>query len=369
MTDMAFLVDPADKNFVPLLGMGTDATSLEELRQQVYTHKGPVMRQASNEDSIVAYTLGEEEMLTKEDGTNFREHGGSVEIKGGATAAGIPASAELEASGKRSHTSYLRSSERVIVMRTYAFKKDTPSFPTELEKNLYKYVIEWLEIRQKIEKTDGKTDRNNYVERAEEYLSSLKEDESDQEKWQDFASAVDAYVREKEVTHYISSIALGIKELENVKKSKQGRKVKAGIDADVLGQAGAGVSVGVEESQDSMSTQAKSIGKVKHPAIIMVGLTDIDELVKSSSAKQITGGIIDIHQHHKRSCQWRGGKCFFCVFPVMQGFFSTKQYRPLAYITFHCCYHGNLSQDLQTVKVKQESKKIVVYTNKVVAMT
>ena len=41
------------------------------------------------------------------------------------------------------------------------------------------------------------------MERAEKYLSSLKEDESDQEKWQDFASAVDVYVREKEVTHYI----------------------------------------------------------------------------------------------------------------------------------------------------------------------
>ena len=41
------------------------------------------------------------------------------------------------------------------------------------------------------------------MERAEKYLSSLKEDESDKEKWQDFASAVDVYVREKEVTHYI----------------------------------------------------------------------------------------------------------------------------------------------------------------------
>ena len=65
MTDMAFLVDPAHKNFVSLLGMGTDATSLEELRQQVYTHKGTVMRQVSNEDGIVAYTLGEEEMLKR----------------------------------------------------------------------------------------------------------------------------------------------------------------------------------------------------------------------------------------------------------------------------------------------------------------
>ena len=83
-------------------------------------------------------------------------------------------------------------------MRTYAFKKDTPSFPTELEKNLYKYVIEWLEIRQK-----NWEDWWEYVERAEKYLSSLKEDESDQEKWQDFASAVDVYIREKEVTHYI----------------------------------------------------------------------------------------------------------------------------------------------------------------------
>lgn len=287
-----------DTDFLPLLGRGTDAANLREWRQQVDTHCGPVMRQVKEDYSnVMRYTQGEESSSVEKGSTKSMSYGGSASVKGGGAPTGVPFSVSLGGGGSRSHTNYLSSSESVTVVRTYTFKEETPSFPTELEKDLSKFVFEW----QKSQPLTSAM-KMGEQESLEEYLLQLEKDRSDKSVSsciQEVENAIKTYIAEKRITYYISSIALGKKDTETKERTQKGTKVKIGAGANVPGHGGGSISAGGKSEQDSTISREMKLGG-DNLAIVKVGLTVISDLVQSSHVKAIIERAIPEYEQEKQ---------------------------------------------------------------------
>ena len=57
-------------------------------------------------------------------------------------------SAKLKGGISHSHSLYAAQYEKKAVGATKAFKASEPSFPTLLEQDMYKYVLDWPEVKE-----------------------------------------------------------------------------------------------------------------------------------------------------------------------------------------------------------------------------
>ena len=270
-----------DKKFLPLLGRGTVALSLAEWRQRVTTHSGLLVRRVKDDSSnIHGYTIGEERIYTKLDATKSKSYSRS----GSVAAGGAPVSGSLNASASRSNVENLSSADLAIVTRTYAFKEETPSFPTELEKDLYKWIAECLAQSQQSFKYEPADDP---IKKVEEYTASQVGDSL----WQGIAKIIEAYIAKKEVTDYVFSIALGVKGEESSHSTKKHTEIGA-----------TGTSVGFsrkgEKKDDKSQQQRQVIGRVKvseetgdvsieGEGVVKVGVIGISDLIQSVEIRRI----------------------------------------------------------------------------------
>ena len=297
-------IKDTDKNFLPLLGRGTVASSLAEWRQQVTTHSGLLVRRVKD-DPIHGYTIGEERISTKSDATKSKSYSGSGSVTASGAAGGVPVSGSLNASASRSSVENLSSADLAIVTRTYAFKEETPTFPTELEKDLYKWMAECLGQmrRQSFVNVPAK----DLVEKVEKYVEKLEPRECEAEctnpahtcnEWQVIEQIIKAYIERKEVTDYVFSIALGVKEAESSHSTTQRTEKSGGGSIGATGFASVGFSGKGEKKDDKNQHEKKGIGRVKVSAetgdvsvedvgVVKVGVIGISNLIKSVVTRRI----------------------------------------------------------------------------------
>ena len=284
-----------DANFLPLLGRGTVASSLAEWRQRVTTHSGLLVRRVKDDSSnIHGYTIGEERIYTKLDATKSKSYSGSGSVAASGAAGGVPVSGSLNASASSSNVENLSSTDLAIVTRTYAFKEETPSCPTELEKDLYKWIAECL----------GQMRRPSFVynppedpvKKVEDYVAKLIPGEHSSE-WQEIEEIVEAYIAKKEVTDYVFSIALGVKEVESSRSTKKHTEKSGGGSIGATGTS-VGFSAKGEKKDDKSHQQKQVIGRVKvseetgdvsieGEGVVEVGVIGISDLIQSVEIRGI----------------------------------------------------------------------------------
>ena len=286
-----------DENFLPLLGRGTVASSLAEWRQRVTTHSGLLVRRVKDDTSnIHGYTIGEERIYTKLDATKSKSYSGSGSVTASGAAGGVPVSGSLNASASRSNVENLSTTDHAIVTRTYAFKEETPTFPTELEKDLYKWIAECLGQMRRQSFVYNPAD-DDPVEKVEEYVTELIPGQHSNE-WLEIEQIIEAYIEKKEVTDYVFSIALGVKEAESAHSTKKHTEKSGGGSIGATGNASVGFSGKGEKTDDKSQLEKKVIGRVKvseetgdvsieGEGVVKVGVIGISDLIQSVEIRGI----------------------------------------------------------------------------------
>ena len=285
-----------DEYFLPLLGRGTVASSLADWRQRVTTHSGLLVRRVKDDASnIHGYTIGEEKIYTKLDSTKSKSYSGLGSVAASGAAGGVPVFGSLNASASSSNVENLSSADLAIVTRTYAFKEETPSFPTELEKDLYKWIAECLKLGEMCQSfTCAPTD--DPVKKVEDYVAKLIPGKHNKE-WQELGEMVEAYIAKKEVTDYVFSIALGVKEAQSSHSTKKHTEKSGG---GLIGATGTsvGFSAKGEKKDDKSQQQKEVIGRVKvsedtgdvsieGEGVVKVEVIGISDLVQSVQIRGI----------------------------------------------------------------------------------
>ena len=272
-----------DKNFLPLLGRGTDALNLIEWRKQAIIYPGLLVRQVEDDFSnIHGYTIGEERSYTVFDATKSKDYSVSGNITAGGAAAGVPVSASLKTSTSRSKKENMSLTNHVIVNRMYAFKAEFPtSFPTALEKDLYKWIAE----RQ----DSIVCEPEDPVKKVEEYVATLTEDSKE---WKEIEACIEEYIAKNEVTDYVFSIALGVKDMESSRSTEKRTKVSGGGSVGATQNASVGISVQDKTMSNESQHERKTIGRVKVAeetgdfsvqtvGVVKVGIGGISDLIHS----------------------------------------------------------------------------------------
>ena len=304
-------IDDNDKQFLPHLGKGTDIiTTFDDWRKATHAHVGKTIRKVESDCSnIEPRTHGEEVSSKLDDYTQDKSLKVSAKGKAGApVAAGVPISGSVKAGGSRSRILESMQSEHSVIIRTLAFKDDAPLFPTEIEKDMYKCVIEWLKKHQssssspvKIE--DIHIEDNDPVKRFNKYIGQLKNGE-----WDDLSDAITSYITTTKVTHYVCSITLGAKEYETMESVQATTEVDGGVGVEAANVAGAGMKGKFKSAQGSKTRQTIKLGGHRvfadsedenHVAIVKVGISPISELIEDPQVKVILDNVIK-HYHKQK---------------------------------------------------------------------
>ena len=280
-------IKASDKNFLPLLGRGTDALNLVEWRKQATVYPGLLVREVKEDFSnIHGYTIGEERTYTVFGTTKSQNRTVSGDITAGGAAAGVPVTASLKTSTSKSKKENLILAEQVIVNRMYAFKVEFPtSFPTAFESDLYKWLAEHLHSFIYTPK-DGLN---------KDYVAGLTEGS---EEWLEIEACIEEYIAKNAVTDYVFSIALGVKDMARSHSMKQRKEVSGGGSVGATETATVGVNV-----QDTITTsenqrERKTIGRVEveeetgslsvqKVGVVKAGIGGIGDLVQSAKIRRM----------------------------------------------------------------------------------
>ena len=298
-----------DKNFLPLLGRGTDALNLIEWRKQAIIYPGLLVRQVEGDFSnIHGYTIGEERTYTVFDATKSKDYSVSGNITAGGAAAGVPVSASLKTSTSRSKKENMSLTNHVIVNRMYAFKAEFPtSFPTALEKDLYKWIEEHQDFKYKPKDSpDGRTKWHQHslkqytpgdipVKKVEDYVATLTKDSDE---WKEIEACIEEYIAKNEVTDYVFSIALGVKDTESSRSTEKRTEVSGGGSVGATQNASAGISVQDKTMSNESQRERKTIGRVKVAeetgdfsvqtvGVVKVGIGGISDLIHSVKIREM----------------------------------------------------------------------------------
>ena len=316
--------ESSDKDglFLKYLGTGTDVlTNCEDWRS---THKvgslvhcREVQHPGAN-SNFETRSCGPETWSKYDDRTEGKSWHLAGKAKGGASAAGVPISAKLKAAFSRSRSLYAAQYENKVVVETKAFKDRIPIFPTLLEKEIYTYVIEWLE-RYRDVRVEASEDPNNPVKRFEKYASKLKEGE-----WNNVADAITSYINGRKITHYVESITLGAE--RTIKKDEKHSTIEGDLGGGVEGAtlAGVGGKAGGKSEKGKKTKQTAQLGRIAPDGgpgddlgIVHVGILPISELVKNPSVKTILDEAIEHYHEEKQRKQGQqdrySGKCIACT--------------------------------------------------------
>ena len=309
-------IDDNDKQFLPHLGKGTDIiTNFDDWRKATHSHVGKTTRKVQEDYSNVEpRTHGEEILSKQEDHTRDKSLSVSAKVKASAPAAvGIPAGGSVKAGGSQSRTLSSMQSEHSVIIRTLAFKDETPSFPTDIEKDMCKYVVEWLKMHQssatsslgssssvKIEAVC--VEDNDSVKRFNRYIDQLNAGE-----WDDLSDAITSYLATTKVTHYVCSITLGAKQYETVESIQASTEIVGGVGVDAANVAGAGTKGKLSSGLENKSRQTIKLGghrefpesKDENVAIVKVGISPISELVEDPRVKAILDRAVK-HYHEQK---------------------------------------------------------------------
>lgn len=280
-------IKASDKNFLPLLGRGTDALNLVEWRKQATVYPGLLVREVKEDFSnIHGYTIGEERTYTVFGTTKSQNRTVSGDITAGGAAAGVPVTASLKTSTSKSKKENLILAEQVIVNRMYAFKVEFPtSFPTAFESDLYKWLAEHLHSFIYTPK-DGLN---------KDYVAGITEGS---EEWLEIEACIEEYIAKNAVTDYVFSIALGVKDTARSHSMKQRKEVSGGGSVGATETATVGVNV-----QDTITTsenqrERKTIGRVEveeetgslsvqKVGVVKAGIGGIGDLVQSAKIRRM----------------------------------------------------------------------------------
>ena len=97
------------------------------------------------------------------------------------------------------------------------------------------------------------------VQKVEEYVTELLPGQHSKE-WLEIEQIIEAYIEKKEVTDYVFSIALGVKEAESAHSTK---KHTGGGSIGATGNASVGFSGKGEKTDNKSLHEKKVIGRVK----------------------------------------------------------------------------------------------------------
>ena len=303
-----------DMQFLHDLGTGTDVVDTFDNWSAATTKngRGQTVRQVKPDNSNVEEcTRGKEVsttqiVLSKEKGFGMS---GKTKVGAGPT---IPGSGALKAGVSKSRKENVVESKKVAVVRTLAFKDEMPSFPTKLEEDMYKYVIEWLKEHQssanhstalKIE--DVHVEDDDPVKRFNQYTSQL-------EKYDDVSNAISDYITSKKITHYVSAISLGAREHERDKRDESRTEIDSGADIDAANIVGGSITAHHGSEMRTEMNQTTDLGDFKRVcadgadatenqlAIVRVGITPITELVGNPCIKAIVDKVTWEYQERKK---------------------------------------------------------------------
>ena len=240
----------------------------------------------------------------------------------------VPVSGSLNASASRSNVENLSTTDHAIVTRTYAFKEETPTFPTELEKDLYKWMAECL--GQSFVNVPADDDP---VQKVEEYIANPARTSNE---WQDIEKIIKAYIEKKEVTNYVFSIALGVKEAETSHSTKKHAEKLGGGSIGATGNASVGFSGKGEKRDDKSQHEKKVIGMVKvleetgdvsieGEGVVKVGVIGISDLIQSVEIRGIVERTTEKYKTglvKKENCKLKA--CPFVITKAIKLFLLVK---------------------------------------------
>ena len=298
--------------FLRYLGTGTHVVdTYDNWSAATPVNGGQIVRQVKPDHSNVEEcTRGKEESIIQTEFSKEKDFGvlGNTKVGTGPT---IPGSGALKGGVSRSRRRDLVKTKKVVIIRMLTFKDETPLFPTKLEEDMFKYVIEWLEKHQssashstalKIE--DVHVEDDDPVKRFYQYTSQL-------EKYDDISYAISDYIMSKKITHYVSTISLGATEHEWDKRDESRTDFDGGVDMDAANIVGGGITAHHGSQMRRGMHQAANLGGYERVcadgaeatadqlAIVHVEIFPISELVENPCIKAIIDKVTQEYQEQK----------------------------------------------------------------------
>ena len=301
-----------DMQFLRHLGTGTDVVdNFDNWSAATPENGGQIVREVKTDHSNVEEcTRGKEVSTVRTELSKEKSFGMSGKTKVG-TGPTIPGSGGAAKAGvSQSRKENLVISKKVVIIRTLAFKDEMPSFPTKFEKDMCKYVIEWLGKHQgsashstALKLEDVHVEDDDPVKRFYQYTSQL-------EKYDDVSNAISEYIMSKKITHYVSTISLGATEHEREKRDESRTEIDGGADIDAANIVGGGITAHHGSQVGTGTHQATNLGDYgrvctdgaeateNQLAIVRVGITPISELVGNPCIKAIVDKVT--WEYHER---------------------------------------------------------------------
>ena len=312
-------IDENDKKFLSYLGRATDVTTSLEAWMET-ADDGKLVRSVKEDHSNVeVHTPGKRKSKKQTDASKSTSVTLSANAKIGAGPT-IPVSGKVRAGFFRSRKNRLVKLENVISIKKLVFKDDTLSFPTEFERDMCKYVVEWLKQHESSESHSTSVkiaDGSDHVKTLNQFIDQVLQKK---ETLDDLMRAIDSYTTTQlEATHYVSAITLGAKKDEIMKIDEKTTDIDGGGDTEAGNIAGVGATGGHKVEEKKAAYQGTELGNYRtvadstddeavqqQLAIVRVKITRISELVKNPNLKCLLNKVIDMYQEQKKEIEKRG---------------------------------------------------------------
>ena len=312
-------IDESDKKFLSYLGRATDVTiSLEAWMETA--DDGKLVRSVKDDHSNVeARSPGKRKSIKQTDASKSTSFALSANAKIGAGPT-IPVSGKGRAGFSRSRKNALMKLENVISIKKLILKDDTLSFPTEFERDMCKYVVEWLKQHESSESHSTSVkigDGSDHVKTLDQFIDQVLQKK---EKLDDLMGATDNYTTTQlKATHYVSAITLAAKKDEIMKINEKTTEIDGGGDIEAGNIAGVSATGGRKVEEKERTYQGTELGNIRRVAdsndgeavqqqlaIVRVKITRISELVQNPYVKCLLNKVIDMYQERKKEIEERG---------------------------------------------------------------